>query len=260
MLPTITPMIISFDEAPNIERTLSKLTWAKRIVVIDSGSTDQTLAILARHSNVEVFYRRFDSFAAQCNFGLSQVLTPWVLSLDADYVLSDSSIRELERLTVEPQVRGFQARFVYCVHGRTLRGALYPPRTVLHRVENSIYENVGHSHRVRVAGALGMLDAPIFHDDRKPLARWLDSQRRYAVQEAQYLVSIGEASRLSRTDRLRARGWFMPIAAMPYTLIVKRCALDGWAGWFYALQRTYAEILIALELIDLRISGKESGS
>ena len=54
---------------------------------------------------------------------------------------------------------------------------------------------------------------------------------------------------------MRARGWIMPLAAMPYTLLVKRCVLDGWPGWYYALQRTYAEILIALELIDQRLSG-----
>ena len=259
MLPHITPLIITFDEAPNIERTLSKLAWAKRIVVIDSGSTDGTLDILARHTAVEVYHRKFDDFAAQCNFGLSQVRTLWVLSLDADYVLSDQLVEELSGLAVAPGVQGIQARFVYCVHGRTLRGALYPPRTVLHRVENSLYENVGHCHRVRLAGMPTALKAPIFHDDRKALGRWLDSQRRYASQEAGYLLR-GDRSRFGWTDRVRARGWIMPLAVMPYTLLVKKCLLDGWAGWFYALQRTYAEMLIALELIDLRISGKKRKS
>lgn len=78
-------MIITYNEAANIRRTLDKLGWARRIVVIDSGSTDETLEIARSYSRVEVIYRKFDNFASQCNYGISQVTTPWVLSLDADY-------------------------------------------------------------------------------------------------------------------------------------------------------------------------------
>ena len=82
----ITVLIITYNEARNIERVLSKLGWAQRILVVDSGSTDGTLELLAAHANVDVVHRPFDTFADQCNFGLQQVWTPWALSLDADYV------------------------------------------------------------------------------------------------------------------------------------------------------------------------------
>src|SRR6516165_2599530 len=85
----ITPILITFNEAPNIARTLDKLTWARRIVLVDSGSTDGTLEILARYPRIALFSRAFDNFADQCNFGLAQVQTKWALSLDADYELSD---------------------------------------------------------------------------------------------------------------------------------------------------------------------------
>jgi len=85
MIDAITPLVITLDEAPNIARTLDKLTWARRIVVVDSGSVDGTIEILKRYPQVDRFDRTFDSFAEQCNFGLAQVQTEWVLSLDADY-------------------------------------------------------------------------------------------------------------------------------------------------------------------------------
>ena len=85
---SVTPLLITFNEIQNIERTLAKLDWARRIVVVDSGSTDGTLDVLARDARIEVIHRPFDSFAGQCNFGLSHIHTDWVLSLDADYAVS----------------------------------------------------------------------------------------------------------------------------------------------------------------------------
>jgi glycosyltransferase involved in cell wall biosynthesis len=253
----VTPLVITYDEAANIERTLAALRWARRIVVVDSGSTDGTLETLARHPQVDVHHRRFDDFASQCNFGLTLVRTPWVLSLDADYVLTDGLQRELATLRGDDAMAGFAARFVYCVHGRPLSGTLYPPRVVLHRVAGAAYENTGHSHRVRVDGRVGRLHAPILHDDRKSLARWLDSQRRYARREAEYLLAAAAAGDpLKRTDRLRLNGWLAPLAALPYTLFAKRCLLDGWPGWLYALQRLHAEVLLAMELADRRAAAR----
>src|SRR5262245_31225647 len=98
MIEDITPMIIAYNEEANIERTLDRLTWAHRILVIDSGSTDRTLEIIRSYPRAEVIYRRFDDFASQCNFGIAQVNTSWVLSLDADYELSDALVTELHLL------------------------------------------------------------------------------------------------------------------------------------------------------------------
>ena len=68
MLDNITPVLLTFNEEPNIARTLAHLAWAKDIVVVDSGSTDGTLPTLANFPNVRVFDRRFDSHANQWRF------------------------------------------------------------------------------------------------------------------------------------------------------------------------------------------------
>ena len=139
MLNDVTVMVLTFNEAPNIERTLEKLSWAKEILVVDSFSTDETLAIAKRHSQARVIQRQFDSFAAQCNFGLQQIKTEWVLSLDADYMLPDEFKREMEQLSSSDDVAGYSARFIYCIRGRPLRASLYPPRTVLYRKNRARY-------------------------------------------------------------------------------------------------------------------------
>ena len=88
MLDQITPLILTYNETPNVDRTLKQLTWAKEIVVIESFSDDDTLEILSRYPQVKVFQRKYDSFASQCNFGLEKITSEWLLSLDADYVLT----------------------------------------------------------------------------------------------------------------------------------------------------------------------------
>jgi glycosyltransferase involved in cell wall biosynthesis len=249
----VTPLLITYNEIQNIGRTLAKLDWAKQVLVVDSGSTDGTLDVLSRDPRIEVRHRPFDSFAEQCNFGLSHVRTEWVLSLDADYELSDELIAELQGLKPAIHQSGFSVGFVYRIYGRPLRGTLYPPRTVLYRVRNARYENQGHGHRIRTSGVISGLKGVIYHDDRKPLARWLDSQLKYASREAVHLLQTPR-DRLSRVDRIRLMGWPAPILAFFYVLIAKGALLDGPAGWFYAFQRLLAELLLALELLDRRLS------
>ena len=251
-MEAITPLIITFDEVANIARTLEKLAWARRIVVVDSGSTDGTLDVLAGYPQVALFKRLFESFADQCNFGLAQIQSEWVLSLDADYELSDRLIQEFSNLQNTQGVNGYRASFVYRIHGRPLRGTLYPPRIVLYRVRNARYANEGHGHRVILSGEVRALTGVIYHDDRKPLSRWLASQQNYARLEADYLLKAN-AHVLSGSERLRRMAWPAPIVVFFYVLVVKGCLFDGWPGWLYTFQRVLAECMIALELIDRRL-------
>lgn len=254
MIEHITPLIITFNERANIARTLKRLAWAKRIVVIDSGSSDGTVEIVRSYPQAELINRPFDNFANQCNFGITKVATPWVLSLDADYELSDELVTEMRTLNPSQAINGYRARFIYRIYGHDLRGTLYPPRTVLYRRDKARYWNEGHGHRVRVDGEIAPLSGVIYHDDRKPLVRWLNSQQRYASQEAEHLLAWDRRS-LKRTDRIRRAGWAAPLLVFVYTLIFKGCLLDGWPGWYYAFQRLLAETLIALEIADRRLRG-----
>ncbi len=253
MLSEITPVVLTFNEAPNIARTLAKLRWASEILVVDSFSTDATLDIVKTFPQARIVQRKFDSFAGQCNFALGHVRTPWVLSLDADYVLSDDLVRALETLPLGSDPAGYSAAFKYCVFGRALRASLYPPRTVLYRKDRARYHDEGHGHRVTIDGSVKPLSAVIFHDDQKPLDRWLSEQNKYMIVEARNLLDspLGE---LKFPDRLRRRMFIAPAVVFLYTLLVKGLILDGWPGWFYVFQRTLAETLLSLRLLELRLS------
>ena len=257
MLNQITPLILTFNEAPNIARTLDQLTWAADIVIVDSMSTDDTRAIAARYPSVRVFERAFTTHAEQWNFGLEQtaIKTEWVLALDADFVLTEAVVAELSQLNPAAAVAGYRASFTYCIDGEPLRSGVYPPVTVLYRRGAAAYRQDGHTQRVAINGLVFPITARILHDDRKPLGHWLGSQVRYMRLEADKLAAT-PSNELSEVDRVRK--WI--VLAPP--LVFLRCMLigggifDGWAGLFYALQRTTAELILSLTLLERRLTGK----
>jgi glycosyltransferase involved in cell wall biosynthesis len=259
MLDLITPLILTYNEAPNIERTLEQLCWARDIVVVDSFSDDETVEIASSFPQVRVVQRKFDNHGGQWNFGLNEtcISTEWVLALDADYMLTPKFVDELRSLRTTVETNGYQADFTYCVNGRSLRSGLLPLLTVLYRRNSASYIQDGHAQRLVVEGQVETLRTPILHDDRKPLSRWFQSQQRYMALEAKKIVSA-EAETLGIADRVRRLRVIAPLAVLFYCLIVRGGVLDGWAGFYYAFQRMLAELLLSLYLIEQDLK-KECG-
>lgn len=252
----ITGLVLTRNEEPNIARMLGKLAWLPSIVVVDSESTDATREIAAGFPNVKVVTRPFTTHAEQWNFGLegTGITSEWVLALDADFMVSDALAQEIQGLQPAADTAGYWASFEYCIDGRPLRGAAYPPVAVLYRRRNASYEQDGHTQRIRLHGAVGSLSAPIAHDDRKPLAQWLASQSRYMALEAEKLTATG--AQLSIIDRARKAIVIAPPAMFLYCYIVRGGILDGRAGLFYAMQRAVAEGILSLFLVR-RLLGRE---
>ena len=257
MLEIITPLILTYNEASNIERVLERLGWAREVVVVDSFSDDETAEIASRFPYVRVVQRAFDTHSAQWNFGLKDtgISSEWVLALDADYVLTPEFVDELRTLRPAAETNGYQAKFRYCINGRILRSGVYPPVTVFYRRNSARYETDGHTQRLIVEGKVETLRSRILHDDRKSLSRWFQSQQRYMALEAKKIVSA-EAESLGIADRVRRLRVIAPLAVLFYCLIARGGVLDGWAGFYYAFQRMLAELLLSLYLIEQDLERK----
>jgi glycosyltransferase involved in cell wall biosynthesis len=258
LLEKITPLILTYNEAPNIARTLEKLRWARDIVVVDSFSDDETIEIVSSFPQVRVHQREFDSHAKQWTFGLREtaIRSEWVLGLDADYVLTDEFLAEVEALSPGSDIKAYRAKFVYCVNGKRLISGIYPPVSVLYRRSDATYRQDGHTQQLVFEGRVVNLRSPILHDDRKSLSRWFQAQSLYTSLEAKKLL-ITDSKNLSWTDRVRQWRIVAPPAMLLYCLVIRGGILDGWAGFYYAFQRALAELMLSLYLLEHDLSGSE---
>lgn len=264
MLADITPVILTFNEAANIGRSLERLAWAREVVIVDSGSSDETLAIAARFANVRVVHRRFDTHAQQWRFATTEtgISSDWILRLDADYLMEPALRDEIAGLTPSPSTAAHRIAFTYCIDGRPLRASLYPALPVLFRRDRASFVQDGHTEKLRIDGPIVPLKGRLLHDDRKSLERWLQSQARYQASEAEKLATR-PWSELGWADRLRCTRVLGPPAVLVHCLLVKGLIFDGSAGLLYTAQRVTADMILSMHLLrrDLArlVSGKTTG-
>jgi len=251
VLADITPVILTYNEAANIGRALERLTWAREVVIVDSGSTDATLDIARTFPNVRIVARDLDTLANQTAFGLQQVNTPWVLLLDADYFVPAEMSEELRGLEPPPNVRAYHGGFDYAIDGRKLRASLYPARIVLLLREHATVWQDGHAPRVLVDGNVARLKSKIVHDDRKDFSRFLARQKKYMREEAEK-IRHADPRALSRSGRVRRLVVVAPFAVLLHTLFVKGLILDGVPGLKYTWERFVAELILSREMIRRR--------
>lgn len=246
----VTPLVLTLDEEDNLGRTLEALAWARRVVVLDSGSTDGTERLARAFPNVAWFTRAFDDFRAQTLHGVqaTSIDTEYVLALDADMEVPSALVAELEARFLGRGYAGARVRFDYAFDGRRLLGSVYPSQVRLFRPGALRLELRGHGHHFEVEGSVLELEARLVHDDRKSLERWLAAQLGYSRHELARLVGGGD----TRLRDLLRRAGVMPLAAFVASYVRAGGPLAGHAALRYAYERATYEALLALRLLRAR--------
>jgi len=238
----ITPIILTYNEEPNIGPTLASLAWASRIVVVDSGSTDRTAEIARSFANVAWFVRDFDSHRAQWSYAIdgTSIDTRYVLALDADMRPGSGFVEELAGFIIQDGCAAM-VPFEYRIHGRALLGSIYPPQVRVFDRHEIVVEQRGHTQVFHTPAPLHHFRAKLVHEDHKSFSRWLANQLKYAELEAK---RIRGAQAVTLRDRLRQSG-ISPAIWGAYAYLRAGGPLKGRASCAYAQERMVFEALLA---------------
>jgi (heptosyl)LPS beta-1,4-glucosyltransferase len=193
--PEVTAVILTLNEAQNIQPCLTSLAWADRAVVFDSFSSDATVA-LARELGADVLQSRFENYAQQRNAALAAVQTDWVFFVDADERATPQLGEEVRRVTAErPEMGWYVPRHNY-IFGKLTRGAGWYPdyQLRLFRHGRVQYEREVHETAV-VDGPIGYLANPLVHYNYRDPAHFHAKQRAYSSYDASMLFKEGVRAR-----------------------------------------------------------------
>lgn len=189
----LTVLILAQNEEKNIVRSIRSVKRiAKRILVVDSGSTDRTIELAKQNGAEVVIHSPFINYATQFNWGLdhTNIDTNWILRLDADEQVTPELAQEIENALEEhsqDDVNGFEVRCRIIFMGRWIRyGGTYPliiPR--LFRRGFGRVEMRKMDEHTLIQGKVLCLQNDLVHYDFKGLHEWVDKHNKYSVRECQ---------------------------------------------------------------------------
>lgn len=220
--------VITRDASAQLDACLASATFADEIVVVDSGSVDDTVEI-ARRRGARVIAHPWSGYGAQKNFAVAQATHDWVLCLDADERVSPElggSIREALRAgaTARAYTMARRNRFL----GRWLRhGEGYPDwnlRLFDRRHARWTHDPV-HEHVV-ADGPVAALDGDLLHESAESLEAYLDKQNRYTTLQAEAMHARGEKAGAARMIA-------SPLARFARFYVLRLGFLDGVAGFVH---------------------------
>jgi glycosyltransferase involved in cell wall biosynthesis len=262
-------LILTYNEAINMADCLSSVAWSDDIVVLDSFSTDETVAI-ARSMNARVVQRRFDDYASQRNFALQQIEFhyPWVLMLDADERVP-ADLREEMRLAVTrapPDLCLLRCRRRDYLYGRWIRRSSGYPTWFgrLMRVGRARAERP-FNEEIKTDGTIAALAHHLDHYPfNKGFHEWIAKHDRYSTMEAEFRHRTGGDpwgwSDLIARDpgrrRIALKGIVYSMPLRPALVFaglyfVRGGLLEGRAGITFCLLRAWYEFMIDCKYREL---------
>ena len=187
----IAAVILTLNEQKHIRDCIDSVSWADRVVVVDTFSTDATVS-LAKESGAEVMQRRFEHYAQIRNTALASVDSPWIFFVDADERATPELAAEIRLVTTtRPEVGWWVPRLNY-LFGRLTRGAGWFPDHQMRLLRRGLarYERPVHEI-VILDGPEGFLKNPLVHYTYETVAQFRAKQSRYTMLDAQTLLDQG---------------------------------------------------------------------
>jgi len=248
-VPKLSVTVITYNEAADIGPALESARWADEIVVVDSGSTDDTVGIARRFTD-RVIVREWPGYGAQKNVAAAMASNDWILSLDADERITPSLATEIGRLLAgTPGAAAYEVPRVTWHLGRWIRSTDWYPDHQLRLYDRTRARWSGaYVHEaVHVDGAIGTLTQEIQHYAYRNLSDHLETIDRYTSLAARQMREAG-----------RTAGWLQlaghPPLAFVRNYVARGGFRDGQAGFVISVMNAYYVFLKLAKLWELQRS------
>lgn len=241
----LSAVVITKNEAHNIQRCLASLAWADEVIVVDSGSIDNTLAIARDFPNVKVFEQPWQGFGPQRNFAISKASGDWLLVVDADEEIVPALREEIAAALASPAAQAFRIprRMFFC--GNPLRfGGTYPDYQLrLFKKGSAQYNDSPLHERLQASKDVGKLTTPMNHYSYRDLSDYFERFNRYSTLDARRRFERGERFSLLRIP-------MVPINIF-WRLIVRGGILDGYPGIVWAIVCSWYDLIKFAKIREL---------
>lgn len=275
----LTAIILTKNEEKNIEECIKSIkNIVKRIVVVDSGSTDNTTEI-AKKYGADVYYNKFEYYAKQFNWGIdnTSIDTKWILRLDADERLTPNlcdEIKKMLKLHENDNVNGFTMEAWLYFMGRKLKygGNKKRKLMIFKRGIGRIEDRRRDAHTIISEGVSISLKEKFLHYDFKDLDSHISKYNWYATREMQdyieYKLGLGNNDISDKTinktrkkkfgiyykSPMFTRAWMLFI----YNYIFRLGFLDGKEGYMFHYYESYwYRYLVDSKIFEYEKMGKE---
>jgi glycosyltransferase involved in cell wall biosynthesis len=249
-VPKVSVTVITKNESADIVAALASVRWADEIVVVDSESTDDTVA-LARQATERVVVRPWPGYVAQKNFAASLASHDWILSLDADERITPALAQEIQAILTNPAHKAYRIPRVTWHLGRWIRTTDWYPDDQLRLYDRRSARWTGkYVHEaVTVHGTVGRLNGEMEHYAYRDISDHLETIDRYTTYAAKQMKETGR-----RAGLLQLAGH--PPLAFLRNYIARGGIRDGVPGFIISSLNAYYVFLKFAKLRELQANAE----
>jgi len=244
----LSAIVTTFNEEGNIAECLATLSFADEILVVDSYSTDKTVAIAAAIPGVRVLRHEYSGNGPQCNWGMDQAAHPWVLIVDADERVTPALAREIQNLLGKgPSADHYFLRRDNVFVDRVIRHSGWGQDRLVRllRRGSARYPEQRVHADMHPDGPTPTLGAPLLHYTFRSMPQYLEKLHRYAEWGAQDLAQEGRRAGLPEVALRPAWRFFR-------MFVLEAGFLDGLHGFVVCALQAYGVFLKWARLWELR--------
>ena len=229
-MPKLSVILITHNEAANIAACLESVAWADEIVVVDSGSSDETVAICGRYSAKVQVTSDWPGFGPQKNRAVGLATGDWLLSIDADERVTPELRAEIEQALAAPDSDAYEMPRLSSYLGQPMRhGGWWPDYvTRLFRRGAARFSEARVHETVLVQGRTGRLHQHLVHYSFRSVEQVVAKMDSYSTAAA---VAMAERGRSAGLGSAVLHGFF----AFFRTYVLRAGFLDGRLGLVLAV-------------------------